>query len=57
MKTHTKKQLAYIRRWKRSNPDKVKTQRARWRKRHPAYLRNWRQRNPKKVKAYKRRSP
>jgi len=48
-----KKMRAYIKRWRRKNPDKVKAQRARWRKRHPTYLRNWRRRNPEKVRAYR----
>jgi hypothetical protein len=43
------KALAYIKRWKQRNPEKVLQQRARWRARHPTYERDWRRRNPKKV--------
>jgi hypothetical protein len=47
------KALAYIKRWKQRNPEKVLQQRARWRARHPAYERDWRRRNPMKVRAYR----
>jgi hypothetical protein len=50
----SRKMLAYIRRWKRENPDKVRQHRKTWRARHPNYLRTWRRRNPNKVKAYRR---
>jgi hypothetical protein len=45
--------LAYLRRWKRANPDKVRQHRKTWRARHPNYLRDWRRKNPKKVQAYR----
>ncbi|MCM3900372.1 MAG: hypothetical protein ND866_01560 [Pyrinomonadaceae bacterium] len=48
------KVLAYLRRWKREHPDKVRQQRARWRARHPQYVRDWRRRNHDNVNAYRR---
>jgi hypothetical protein len=45
--------LAYIKRWKQRNPEKVLQQRARWRARHPTYGRDWRRRNAKKVQAHR----
>jgi hypothetical protein len=50
----SRKALAYIKRWKQRNHEKVLQQRARWRARHPDYLRTWRRTHPKKVQAYRR---
>lgn len=47
------KMLAYIKRWKRANPEKVRAYRKAWRARYPDYMRNWRRKNPKKVQAYR----
>ena len=49
----SQKMLAYIRRWKREHPDRVRQHRNTWRVRHPNYLRTWRRKNPKKVQAYR----
>ncbi len=49
-----RKTLAYLKRWKRANPEKVAQQKIRWRARHPNYLRTWRRKNPKKVQAYRK---
>ena len=45
--------LAYIKRWKLENRDKVLQHRKTWRKRHPNYMKHWRRKNPDKVKRYK----
>lgn len=50
----SRKALAYIKRWKQRNPEKVARQKIRWRERHPNYMRTWRRRNPDKIKAYRR---
>jgi hypothetical protein len=47
------KALAYIKCWKRANPDKVAQHRKTWRARHPNYMKNWRRKNQKKVQAYR----
>lgn len=49
------KTLAYLKRWKKANPDMVRQHRKTWRERHPNYMKNWRKRNPEKVKAYRHR--
>jgi hypothetical protein len=48
------KVLAYLRRWKLANPDKVRQHRKTWRERHPNYLRTWRRKNPQKVQGYRK---